>query len=149
MQWAFQYGIPIVSSYPSGTNVGAVLREAHEKLGSELGDRIMAIDSIPISNNDPQFFQVTIEKMATRAARAHALLWEDIAGRMIGGVQYTGYAKGKGVQERGRCPKCRNCQVDRREVSYQENDWYGDGGGTTCYRWSTSQCTNCDWIIYG
>ena len=62
MRWAFEYKKPIVSTYPAGVNVGAILQKAPD----DFRDRIMAIDSIKLDSSDQAYFKVGLEKINAR-----------------------------------------------------------------------------------
>ena len=62
MRWAFKYEKPIISTYKSGVKVGEVLNTAPD----DFREQIMAIDSIPLNADDPDFFEVGIKKITKR-----------------------------------------------------------------------------------
>jgi hypothetical protein len=65
MRWAFENEKPVVSTYKSGVNVGALLNTAPD----DFRERIMAINQIPLNTDDVDFFAVSMSKITKRLGK--------------------------------------------------------------------------------
>ena len=68
MRWALETEKPIISTYKSGANVGAILNTAPD----DFRERIKAIDSIKLDADDPDFFAVCMSKITKRLSKLSA-----------------------------------------------------------------------------
>ena len=65
MRWALENDKPIVSTYKSRVNVGALLNTAPD----DFRERIKAIDSIALNADDPDYFEVGMSKITKRLSK--------------------------------------------------------------------------------
>uniref|UniRef100_A0A7S0ESX1 TIR domain-containing protein n=1 Tax=Phaeocystis antarctica TaxID=33657 RepID=A0A7S0ESX1_9EUKA len=68
MRWALETEKPIISTYKSGANVGAILNTAPD----DFRERIKAIDSIKLDADDSGFFAVCMSKITKRLSKLSA-----------------------------------------------------------------------------